>query len=232
MTLKHKSSPVEETGAALALDVKALQDDGTFEGYGSVFGNTDLGGDVVVKGAFAESIGKRGARGVKMLWQHDSSQPIGVFTEVSEDGKGLKLKGRFLLNLLKSQEAYTLVKEGVVDGLSIGFKTMKDRWDTAKGIRYIEKADLREVSLVTFPMNPKAVVTAVKALPTERELEAMLRDEAGLSNRDARAAVAVMKKALRDGGETAREPRDEAQNEAMTRALAGSLDELLARLRS
>lgn len=228
-----KSAPAIDHGCGVDLDLKFAEANGdvaTFSGYGSVFGNIDNGRDMVMQGAFAESIASKGAKGVKMLWQHDPSQPIGTWTEASEDRKGLKMSGQLLLSLAKGREVYEMMKAGIVDGLSIGFKTMKESYDTEKGgrgYRKIEKADLWEVSLVTFPMNPKATVTAVKNMPSERELEAMLRDEARLSDRQAKAAVAVFKKSLRDGEEPEHAPRD-AEAEAISRAL----DTLLTRIRS
>jgi len=165
-----------------------------------------------------------------MLWQHDPSEPIGTWTDIVEDAKGVKVSGRLLLSLEKGKEAYEMLKSGIIDGLSIGYRTLTESYDTEKGgrgYRKIEKAELWEVSLVTFPMNTRATVTAVKNMPTDRELEAMLRDEAGLSNRDAKAALSIFKKTLRDGGETAQAPRD-AEAEAISR----ELDKLLAAIRS
>lgn len=231
--LQIKSSPATEQAAACAFEFKLADPEGdvaTFTGYGSKFGNIDNGRDMVVKGAFEESISAKGPGKIKMLWQHDPGQPIGVWTDMKEDGQGLKVSGKLLLSIQKAKEAYEMMKAGIVDGLSIGFRTMKESYDTEKGgrgYRKIEKADLWEISLVTFPMNPKATVMAVKTMPTDRELEAMLRDEAGLSNRDAKAALSIFKKTLRDGGETAQEPRD-----AVIPAISRELDTLLAVIRS
>lgn len=233
LTLDQKASPATEQAAACAFEFKLAEPEGdvaTFSGYGSKFGNIDNGRDMVVKGAFEESIAAKGAGKIKMLWQHDPGQPIGVWTDMKEDGQGLRVSGKLLLTIQKAREAYEMMKAGIVDGLSIGFRTMKESYDTEKGgqgYRKIEKADLWEISLVTFPMNPKATVMAVKTMPTDRELEAMLREEADLSNRQAKAAVAIFKKTLRDGGETAQAPRD-AEAEAISR----ELDKLLAAIRS
>lgn len=233
LTLDHKSSPATEQAAACAFEFKLADPEGdvaTFTGYGSKFGNIDNSRDMVVKGAFEESIAAKGASKIKMLWQHDPGQPIGVWTDMKEDGQGLRVSGKLLLKIQKAREAYEMMKAGIVDGLSIGFRTMKESYDTEKGgrgYRKIEKADLWEISLVTFPMNPKATVTAVKTMLTDRELEAMLRDEAGLSNRDAKAALSIFKKTLRDGGETAESPRD-----AVLQAISRELESTLAQIRS
>lgn len=231
--LSLKSGPATDHGAPFATEFKFTEAEGdvaTFTGYGSMFGNIDNGRDMVMPGAFAESVAAKGPKGVKMLWQHDPSQPIGMWTAIEEDRKGLKLTGKLLLTVSKAREAYEMMKAGIVDGLSIGFRTLTESYDTEKGgrgYRKIEKADLWEVSVVTFPMNTRASVTAVKSMPTDRELEAMLRDEAKLSNRDAKAALSVFKKTLRDGGETEQAPRD-AEAEAISRAL----DEFLTRIKS
>lgn len=147
----------------LSLDTKAVADDGTFEGYASTFGNEDLGRDVVVKGAFAKSLKARPAGRVKMLFQHSTDEPIGVWTGLVEDAKGLKATGKLILDTAKGRETYALMKAGALDGLSIGFKTLKDTFDRTKGIRYLKEVDLFEISVVTFPMNPASTVTAVKA---------------------------------------------------------------------
>ncbi len=168
---------------------------GAFEGLASVFGNKDMVGDIVAPGAFRDSI--RSPNAIKMLWQHDSGQPIGVWKELRESDKGLEVRGNLLLSVQRGQEAHSLLKAGALDGLSIGFRIPKggSAFDKVSGIRTINKADLWEVSLVTFPANPKARVSRVKMLndagqmPTPRELEAALRDM-GFSRRQSRAFMA------------------------------------------
>src|ERR1700754_5362483 len=106
------------------LEVKALGDDGTFEGYGSIFKNVDSYGEVVEPGAFTASLvdARQKGRSIKMLWQHDPSQPIGVWGEMAEDSKGLYVKGRLLKDKVpQATAAYELLKEGALDGLSIGY---------------------------------------------------------------------------------------------------------------
>lgn len=134
--------------------------DGTkVEGYASVFGVADQGGDVVLPGAYAASLAAIGARGgrVKMLWQHDPGQPIGVWDEVREDARGLYVKGRLLTDVEKGREAAALVGAGAIEGLSIGYRTRAATRDS-KGRRLLSELELWEVSLVTFPMLPEARV--------------------------------------------------------------------------
>jgi HK97 family phage prohead protease len=130
-------------------------------GYASLFGKADQGGDIVQKGAYAASLKRLAARGgrVKMLWQHDPAQPIGVWDEVREDSTGLWVKGRILTEVEKGREAAALVAAGAIDGLSIGYRTVKAERD-GKGRRLLSELELWEVSLVTFPMLPEARVAA------------------------------------------------------------------------
>lgn len=142
----------------LPLEVKAGGMPGEFEGYGAVFGNIDRDGDVVVKGAFADSLK---AQLPALLWQHNPKEPIGRFDVVREDEKGLFVKGR-LSGTGKGAEAYELLKMGALNGLSIGFVTREAQRSSASGTRNILRADLMEVSLVTFPANELARVQTVK----------------------------------------------------------------------
>lgn len=135
---------------------------GLFEGYASLFGVADLGGDVVLAGAFRDSLRKRGADRVKMLWQHDPAEPIGAWLSIEEDARGLKVKGCLNLVVSRAREILALMRDGQIDGLSIGFKTLRATQDRKTGLRHLQKLDLWEISLVTFPMLPQARVTAVK----------------------------------------------------------------------
>ncbi len=130
-------------------------------GYASLFGLRDQGGDVVQKGAYAASLKRLAANGraVKMLWQHDPTQPIGVWDEVREDATGLWVKGRILVEVEKGREAAALLTAGAIDGLSIGYRTVKAERD-GKGQRLLSELELWEVSLVTFPMLAQARVSA------------------------------------------------------------------------
>ncbi len=137
--------------------------DGRFEGYASVFGVTDSGGDKVMPGAFRRSLSKRGAGGVKLLYQHVAAEPIGVWTELYEDAAGLFARGRIVTDLARGRDVLALMREGALDGLSIGFKTVRARADARTGARAILEADLGEISVATFPMLDRARVTRVSA---------------------------------------------------------------------
>ncbi|MGO4683232.1 HK97 family phage prohead protease [Hyphomicrobium sp. 2TAF46] len=179
---------------ALPLEAKSL-DDGVFEGYASLFNREDLGHDVIAPGAFRESLLNRGAQRIKMLFQHDPAEPIGVWDEIREDARGLYVRGRLMTAVSKAREVLELMRAGALDGLSIGFKTVRARRDAASGVRRLEKVDLWEISVVTFPMLPGARVQSVKARPfaanppTEREFERWLTRDAGLTRMEARAVL-------------------------------------------
>lgn len=196
-----------QRSAPRRLETKAVFEDGTFEGYASLFDAPDMGRDVVVRGAFAESLRAKGASGIKMLFQHDPAEPIGVWEEIREDARGLYVRGRLMTAVARAREVLSLMRAGALDGLSIGFKAQKTQRDVRSGVRRIMKLDLWEISIVTFPMLPSARVAAVKAaaLPrgrlTEREFERWLTRDAGLTRTEARAlAHGGLKelKALRD----------------------------------
>ena len=182
-------------------------EEGTFYGYGSIFNNTDLGNDVVVNGAFTKSLARTGPKGVKLLYQHKSDMPIGVFEEIEEDGKGLKVKGRLALGTQAGREAYELLKMGALDGLSIGFRVSPkgQEYDGKSKKRFIKEVDLMEISLVTFPMNPKARVRSVKGEEVSiREWENGMRDAFALSRSEAKVAAKAVHEAFnqRDADES------------------------------
>lgn len=182
-------------------DIKAIHEDeskGEFSGYGSIFGNKDLGNDVVVEGAFAQSIGRKGAKAVKMLYQHRPDEPIGVFDEIIEDRRGLKVKGRLAMGTQRGREVYELMKIGAIDGLSIGYRVDAKGYDydDKRKRRYLKSVDLMEISAVTFPMNPKARLTSVKNNRSIREWEQFLRDAGQLSIRESKVAASAVTKAL------------------------------------
>jgi HK97 family phage prohead protease len=155
--------------------------DGTVvSGYASLFGKRDQGGDVVQPGAYAASLAAlaSGGRRVKMLWQHDPAQPIGVWDEVREDATGLWVKGRILSDVARGREAAALLAAGAIDGLSIGYRTRRAERD-GKGQRLLSELELWEVSLVTFPMLPEARVSAKGDTPddqTWRDLAQIFED--------------------------------------------------------
>jgi HK97 family phage prohead protease len=176
-------------GAALA----QVEPDGTFSGYASLFGKVDLGKDVVEAGAFAASLKRRGAGGIRMLYQHDPAEPIGAWTEIREDARGLFVRGRLATEVARAREVLSLMRQGALDGLSIGFRTVRARSEAASGVRRILEADLWEISVVTFPMLPGARVESVKGehgLPTVRQFETWLTRDAGLTRGEARTVIA------------------------------------------
>lgn len=168
--------------------------DGMFSGYASLFGEPDLGRDLVARGAFQNALRNRPLSHIKMLYQHDPAQPIGVWKTVREDEKGLFVEGQITLESPKGDEVLNLMRSGAVDGLSIGFKTVRSKRDRSSGLRTILEADLWEISVVTFPMLPSARVAQVKSienrsLPTTREFERWLTQDAGLSRGQARTVI-------------------------------------------
>lgn len=207
-----------------AFEIKTLDEAGEFEGHGSVFNNEDSYGDVVVPGAFQKSLEEHRAAGTlpAMLWQHDPGQPIGVYSDMKEDAKGLYVRGKILTETLKGRESLALLKAKAVRGLSIGFITRQ--WEYREDTRIVKDVDLWEVSLVTFPANRQAQVEDVKnnrSLPTtERELERFLRDVGGLSKSEAKAAVAGLRASILE-----RRDASEGIEETM-----GAAERLLARL--
>ncbi len=146
-----------------ALQVKDLSEDGTFEGYGSIFGNIDSYGEKVMPGAFVESLAKHKREGsnVLMLWNHDAHQPIGVWEDLAEDAKGLWGKGRFLLDIQRAREVHTLAKNKAIGGLSIGYR--EEDTDQDGAVRLLKKLNLYEISPVTFPANRRARIESVKS---------------------------------------------------------------------
>jgi len=188
----------EKESLEIKSSIKAYHDDeedknyGTFEGYGSVFGNKDLGNDVIERGAFLKSLKRRKPQNVKLLYQHKSDMPIGVFDEIKEDEHGLVVKGRLALKTQAGAEAYELLKMGALDGLSIGFRVNPKEvsYDKRGNRRIIKEVDLMEVSLVTFPMNPQATVRSVKGEEISiREWENGMRDAFSLSRSEAKMAA-------------------------------------------
>jgi uncharacterized protein len=186
-----------------AAEVKAVSEAGgigKITGYGSVFGVIDSYGDIVERGAFMKSLSEKGAP--VMLWQHNQDEPIGVWKIATEDSNGLLLEGEINLKVQRGLEAYELAKQGAFKGLSIGYRAAGETTDT-NGVRHLKEVELYEVSLVTFPANRSALISAVKAEEmTERQFEDFLR-EAGFSRSRAKAIVATgfrSSQALRDAG--------------------------------
>ena len=162
---------------------------GVIEGYASLFGLPDQGGDVVARGAFAASLKRLADEGkrVKMLWQHDATAPIGVWDEIREDARGLWVKGRLLPEVAQAREAAALLKAGAIDGLSIGYRAVQASRDD-KGRRLLNEVELWEVSLVTFPMLPEARAEAKAEAPGLAALRAITEAMTG-ALREATAAM-------------------------------------------
>lgn len=198
---KDGSEPLERKFGGIEVKADDESDDYlTISGYGAVFGNRDKGGDIVMPGAFKECIAS--GRKVKMLWQHDPSQPIGAWDQMREDENGLYMSGRISKKAAKGAEIAALVKMGAIEGLSIGYRTQD--YEIEDGSRKLTKLDLWETSVVTFPMNELANIYAMKAEDmTERDLERVFKD-LGHSNRMAKAMASGAWKGraevLRDAG--------------------------------
>jgi|WetSurMetagenome_2_1015567.scaffolds.fasta_scaffold139669_2 uncharacterized protein len=190
----------------LPVEFKAFGDSGSFEGYASIFGNIDLGGDVIERGAFKEIIKGRDGK-VKVLNQHSTRDPIGV-AEVKQDDKGLYFQGQLILEAPSARSAYALMKGGALDGMSIGYDVLEGGAKILEsGIRQLKALKLWEISPVTFGMNPLAGIDSVKSsgnITTIREFEDFLRDAGGFSKAQATdIAVGGWKKLndRRDAGE-------------------------------
>ena len=186
--IEHKRVP---------LPVKEVDNDGSFCGYASVFDQVDLGKDKVAKGAFKKSLNRRGPSSIRMLFQHDPSEPIGIWGTIEENHKGLWVEGQVIAGTSRGREVLELLRANAIDGLSIGFKTTKSRTDRSTGVRTILEADLWEISIVTFPMLPQARVENVKSniqnserrLPSIRQFEHWLTRDAGLTRSEARTVI-------------------------------------------
>lgn len=147
------------------LEIKDFGEQGTFTGMASIYGNKDLGGDVVEPGAFAKTLSDKGGE-VPILWQHDSREPIGI-GKLTDFADGLHIQGNLAIESSPvAQKAYGLMKRGILKGLSIGYDTVRS--DVKDTTRYLKELKLWEVSIVTFPMNELATVGSVKAVEDAR----------------------------------------------------------------
>ena len=186
-------------------NIKEVAENGSFSGYGSVFGVIDSYQEIVSKGAFTDSLTKHKSNGTMpaMLWQHKSSEPIGVFTSMEEDDVGLKLSGQIAMKTQRGNEAYELMKMKAISGLSIGFIPQDEQFDRKTGVTTLTKVDLWETSLVTFPANDAARVQSVKSIEdieNLRDAERFLRDS-GLSKRESVAIISRVKSLARSDSE-------------------------------
>ena len=204
-----------------AVDLQAAVKTGVIEGYASLFNVVDSGGDIVAPGAYRASLERLAAedRKIKMLWQHDPNAPIGIWDDVREDDKGLYVKGRVIQDVTKGREALKLIEAGAVDGLSIGYRTINAYKDN-NGRRILQKVELWEVSIVTFPMLPSATIASKTDVPkeiverlkagdrlTEREFEKLAKG-VGLSNSQAERAARVHLKGQGEPVEAATEAEE------------------------
>lgn len=163
-TMQHKTKD-------LSFEFKASTDEeNVIEGYASTFGGEpDSYGDVIEMGAFAKTIKER-ARDIKFLWQHDWQEPIGKITDIYEDAKGLFIKAK-ISTTQRGQDTMQLIKDGVIDKMSIGYSVIKQEWDSESQIRTLKEIKLYEVSAVTFPANTNAVITGAKNEQLENSLK-------------------------------------------------------------
>lgn len=188
---------------------KALSEDGTFEGYASVFAVEDSHGDTIKKGAFKAGLQKlvKEGRKVKMLFNHDRFSPIGVFKEAEEDDKGLYVLGKLTLGVQKADETRLLMLDEAIDSMSIGGYVKKELWDNKTFKRELQEIELREISPVVFPALDQARILSVKSLADDAsvgDVELVLRD-VGFSQKDAKRLISIIKGATpqRDVGQIA-----------------------------
>lgn len=132
-----------------------------FEGYAARFGEPDLSGDVIIRGAFRKELVPPNRARIRMLYQHQAEAPLGRWTQISEDGTGLFVRGELFLDHQKGRDIYGLVAGGALDGLSIGFRSRKAT--ASRRGRLLTDIDLWEISIVTFPMSPAARITRIGA---------------------------------------------------------------------
>lgn len=233
-----------------SLQVKKLDDVGSLEGYASVFGVRDSHNEIVMPGAFSDSLSRHKREGTYplMLWQHDTDEPIGVWDDLADDGKGLFAKGRLLVDqsVPEADKAHSLLKAGAVRGMSIGYREVDVAPSSNGEPRKLVKLDLMECSIVSFPSNRRAMVDAVKAeelddiimkwrrfedwarrvgdgeVPPPNEFEDLLRDARISKSQRARIASrlhAVLRS--ESGGEEANSPAVSAALDQFRRALDG-----------
>lgn len=168
----------------------ALSPDGTIEGYASLFGAIDQSRDMVMPGAFTHSLQQRGIRKVPMLFQHDAAEPVGVWLELKEDFRGLYARGRLIPDVARGRELLALLRGGAIDGLSIGYRTVRARIDPKTRVRALHQVDLWEISIVTFPLLDGARVSAVEHASLSRLRAQAERDWQAALAGDALPAIA------------------------------------------
>ena len=195
------------------MEVKEVTETGTFEGLASVYGNVDLGGDVVMPGAFKEFVKTRDGS-IVLLDSHNTRAPIGK-GQVIDSHMGLVIKGALNLKVSRSRDVHELMKDGIINGLSIGFDILPNGFEMreADGVRLLKELKLWEVSTVVFPMNQMATISAVKQaqqITNIREYENFLREVGGFSKEQAKILARSYKDlpGRRDADETAENSKE------------------------
>ena len=190
----------------IPFEIKEATDDGRISGYGAVFENVDRGFDKIKRGAFKDTLRQLGSNPLPMLWQHMSSEPIGVWDQLRETRKGLHIEGQLNLSKESGQadvpeawKARALAKQRAVSGLSIGYIPVDFKYED--DVRVLTKVELMEVSMATFPMNPEAQMTAVKEL-TNKQFVKLAQTHFGLTRNEAEALRAHGLSGLRDYAES------------------------------
>jgi HK97 family phage prohead protease len=207
------------------LELKSPNAAGIFAGHGAVFTTTDLGGDAIQPGAFTDTLRKINARGTPLpiLWSHDQSKPVGKFTTLREDAKGLYVEGKLTMSTQAAKDAFAYLRDRAVSGLSIGYDVPKGGAEFKNGVRLLHKLDLHEISLVAVPMHPDARVTEVKMLDCAdpRELKNYLRQTHNFSRSKAAAAAEALWKILRGEDHVTESERLSDAIESFTNSLKG-----------
>jgi len=164
MKTKTKNSKKFETKLINNFEIKSLDEAGRFSGYASVFNIEDSYKDIILPSAFKKTLEERDVKkSIKLLWQHSAEEPIGYFDLIQEDNVGLYVEGKILLDVEKGKEAYSLIKNGAISGLSIGYNVKKAKFNNDNGTRVISAIDLWEISVVTFPANKFSNITFCKS---------------------------------------------------------------------
>ncbi len=183
MNIAHKYDDTSRLFYAHNQAIKAndVSENGEFKGHAAIFGNVDEGGDMIIEGAFTDTLKERTGK-IRVLWNHSSSDPIGRPLSMQEDSMGLFVRGQLNLEVQRGREARALLKAGDIDGMSIGFRVAKGgaEFDEDTEVFKLTKLILREFSIVTFPMNESAIMTSVKSehsnITTVRQFEEFLLD--------------------------------------------------------
>jgi HK97 family phage prohead protease len=218
-------------------NIEEEQDFFRFKGYASTFGNVDLGGDKVMPGAWTETLKeiKESGTVVPILWQHNHSEPLGVYDVIGEDAKGLFVDGRMpKADSFVTGRVMPQMKIGSIGKLSIGYGIKKDGFKWKGDVRELHSLKLFETSLVTFPMNTDADILSFKAIDFStladveiRELERAMKEGIKFDNKEAKQIISLMKSAgmLRDEHDGSRDGDDFKQMEDVLDKILNTLKE-------